>query len=303
MNRPVPSPSATNVCAVVVAYHPDTDFEARLMRILPQVAMLVIVDNTPKSIALSADFRSQWQARLHCIANAENKGIAAALNQGLEYAAGMDYPWTLTLDQDTLCYPDMVDILGSVYAFCSPAPAVIGSNYFDPQNARAKISAKGHLAWRDQTTVITSGCLVNTTVAQQVGGFREDYFIDQVDHEFCLRVREHGGRVVISTTPAMEHSVGRVGGVRLPWLGVLPNHPPMRKYYIARNTMVTVADYWRKEPNWCFRRLVMLFLGLVEMAVLEEQRGSKVYAFFWGINDGARKHMGRCERPLTMAAP
>jgi rhamnosyltransferase len=276
---------AESVCAVVVAYYPDADFEARLLCTLPQVAMLVIVDNTPVPIALSADFRNRWQDRLHCIANAENKGIAAALNQGLEYAAGMDYPWTLTLDQDTRCYPDMVDILGRVYASCSPAPTVIGSNYFDPQNARAKISAKDHLAWTDQTTVITSGCLIDTVVALQVGGFREDYFIDQVDHEFCLRVRSHGGRVVISTTPAMDHSVGRVGGVRLPWLGVLPNHPPVRKYYIARNTMVTVASYWRTEPDWCFRRLVRLFLGLVEMAVLEEQRGRKVRGFMAGIVD------------------
>lgn len=300
MKCAVSIPSAANVCAVVVAYYPDADFEAHLQRILSQVAMLVMVDNTPEPIALSADFRDLWQKRLHCIANAENRGIAAALNQGLEYAALMAYPWTLTLDQDTLCYPDMVDILGSVYASCSPAPAVIGSNYFDPQNVRAKISAKEHPGWLDQKTVITSGCMVDTAVARQIGGFREDYFIDQVDHEFCLRVRSHGGRVVISTTPAMDHSVGRAGGARLPWLGVLPNHPPVRKYYIARNTIVTVASYWRTEPDWCFRRLVRLCLGLIEMAVLEEQRGRKVYAFFWGINDGAHKQMGRCERRVTL---
>jgi rhamnosyltransferase len=290
------SVQSESVCAVVVAYYPDADFEARLLRILPQVSMLVIVDNTPAPLALSADFREHWQERLHCIANTENMGIAAALNQGLAYADHMAYPWMLTLDQDTLCYPDMVDILGNVHAACSPAPAVIGSNYFDPQNARAKIKVDESLGWLDQTTVITSGCLVNTAAAQQLGGFREDYFIDQVDHEFCIRVRSHGGRVVISTKPAMDHSVGRAGGARLPWLGVLPNHPPVRKYYIARNTIVTVASYWKTEPAWCFRRLVRLFLGLIEMAVLEEQRGTKVRAFMAGIFDGVRAQMGPCRR-------
>jgi len=33
------------VCAVVVTYHPDHDFPARLTRIAPQVAATFIVDN------------------------------------------------------------------------------------------------------------------------------------------------------------------------------------------------------------------------------------------------------------------
>ncbi len=33
------------VCAVVVTYHPDDDFPARLSRIVPQVAATFIVDN------------------------------------------------------------------------------------------------------------------------------------------------------------------------------------------------------------------------------------------------------------------
>lgn len=288
------TPQPSLVCAVVVAYHPDADFEARLQRVLPQVAKLVIVDNTPELVALSDEFRGRWHEQLHYIGNAENQGIAVALNQGLEYASRMAYPWVLTLDQDTICYPNMVDILGNVYSECDPTPAVIGSNYFDPQNDRTKIGDKGAPGWLDQTTVITSGCLVNTAVARQVGGFREDYFIDQVDHEFCLRVRSRGGRVVISTMPAMDHSVGRAGGVRLPWFGVLPNHQPVRKYYIARNTMVTVASYWRTEPAWCFRRLVRLFLGLIEMAVMEDQRCRRILAFVAGVIDGVRRQMGPC---------
>lgn len=296
----LPIPSVANVCAVVVAYYPDVDFAARLGRILPQVAMLVMVDNTPEPVGLSADFMSQWHERLHCITNVGNQGIAAALNQGLAYATQMVYPWILTLDQDTLCYPDMVDILGSVYELSSPAATVIGSNYYDPQNGRAKICANSILGWRDQTTVITSGCLVNTAVAWKIGGFREDFFIDQVDHEFCLRMRSHGYRVVITTKPTMTHSVGQTGGVRLPLLGVLPNHPPLRKYYIARNTIVTVAAYWRSEPDWCIRRMVRLFLGLIEMATLEDERESKVRAFVAGVIDGVRSQMGPCRNEAVL---
>jgi len=290
-----PVPSLTNVCAVVVAYFPDEDFEARLQTILPQVARLVVVDNTPDAVFLSTDMVAAWGERLHCIANHTNKGVAAALNQGLEYALQQGYPWLLTLDQDTLCYSSMVATLSNVYESCSPRPALIGSNYLDPRNNKPKVPTQGGVCL-EQKTVITSGSLINAEIAISIGGFREDYFIDQVDHEFCLRVRAHNYRVVISRKPAMDHSVGGLGGARLPFLGVLPNHPPLRKYYIARNSVVTVAKYWRREPGWCLIRSVRLLLGLFLMATLEKQRVAKVRAFAAGIMDGVHRSMGPCCR-------
>lgn len=296
-----PTPSATNVCAVVVAYFPDEDFEARLQTILSQVARLVVVDNTTDAISLSPDIIAAWGERLHYIANHANMGVAAALNQGLEYALQQGYPWMLTLDQDTQCYPNMVTTLGSVYENCSPRPAVIGSNYLDPRNHKPKVPPQGNECL-EQKTVITSGSLVNAKIALLIGGFREDYFIDQVDHEFCLRLRIQGCRVVISREPVMVHSVGRPGGVDVPLLGILPNHPPLRKYYIARNTVVTISAYWRQEPGWCLRRFMRLMLGLGHMAVLEENRLAKVRAFAAGIADGIFRRLGPCRRKWLLRA-
>lgn len=298
----LPVPSATNVCAVVVAYFPDEGFEARLRIILPQVAKLVIVDNTPDTISLSPDMINAWEKRIHYIANHANKGVAAALNQGIGQALQQGYPWVLTLDQDTQCYPNMVTILGKVYEDCIPKPAVIGSNYLDPRNRKPKVPVQGSKCL-DQKTVITSGSLVNAKIAFSMGGFREDYFIDQVDHEFCLRLRAQGYRVVISREPVMAHSVGCPGGVDVPLFGILPNHPPLRKYYITRNTVVTVAEYWRQEPDWCLRRSVRLLLGLLLMSTLENQRLVKVRAFVDGFMDGVCRRMGSCRREWLCGRP
>ena len=43
----ITSTSNRRVCAIVVAYYPDTGFNSRLESILPQVDALVVVDNTP----------------------------------------------------------------------------------------------------------------------------------------------------------------------------------------------------------------------------------------------------------------
>jgi hypothetical protein len=47
MEEKMPDPPAARgqVCAVVVTFHPDHDFPARLSRIVPQVAATFIVDN------------------------------------------------------------------------------------------------------------------------------------------------------------------------------------------------------------------------------------------------------------------
>ena len=293
----IPATTGDSVCAIVVAYFPDEEFDARIGELLPQVAQIVIVDNTPdECLTARLSERLQNTAQVHLIDNRANTGISVALNQGLEHALKAGYKWILTLDQDTQCYPDMVDTLLRVSIACKWNPAVIGGNYLDPRNKGTFVPTIGAESYLEQRTVITSGCLVEADAAKAIGGFREDYFIDQVDHEFCLRMRAHGQRVVISRKPVMNHSVGTSGGASLPFLGVLPNHPPLRKYYIARNTVVTVADYWRQETAWCLRRLVRLLLGLGLMAFLEEDRLRKIRAFTDGIIDGLRRRMGPCQR-------
>lgn len=298
MNQQEGTPrAAQSVCAVVIAYFPDPDFYERLRTVVPQVGMVVIIDNTPERGAtprLSQTFESE--PHVLCFDNRGNVGVAAALNQGLAHASRMGYQWILALDQDTLCLPDMADTLLKVASACQPKPVVVGGNYFDPQSNRTKVPTGRSAGFLEQKTVITSGSLIDVGQALALGGFRADFFIDQVDHEFCLRARAHGHKVVISRKQVMTHSVGRAGGVRIPFLGVLPNHPPLRKYYIARNTVVTVAEYWWREPQWCARRLVRLLLGLGLMAILEEHRFNKVRAFAAGVADGLRRHMGPCTR-------
>jgi rhamnosyltransferase len=292
-----PAVAGDSVCAIVVAYFPDEEFEARIRELLPQIARVVIVDNTPgDSITPRLQERFQNTAQVQLIENRANPGISVALNQGLEYALKAGYKWILTLDQDTQCYSDMVHTLLRVTNICEWNPAVVGGNYLDPRNKGPIVPTRGAESFLEQKTVITSGCLIDAAAAKAIGGFREDYFIDQVDHEFCLRMRAHGHRVVISRKAVMNHSVGTSGGASLPFLGVLPNHPPLRKYYITRNTIVTVADYWRREPAWCLRRLGRLLLGLWLMALLEEDRFDKVRAFTCGIADGLRRRMGPCTR-------
>ena len=278
------------VCAVVVAFFPDDGFEDRLLQIEPQVEALLIVDNTPNGCGLPRLTRLLGLGgHVWTVENGSNAGVGRALNQGLEHALRLGCKWLLTLDQDTQCFGDLVRVLLRLSAACDPRPAVIGANYFDARNRRYEVLPGTDHEFYQRTTVITSGSLVDVEVARSIGGFRSDYFVDQLDHEFCLRARRHGNRVIISRKPLIVHSVGTAGGVRLPLLGTLANHPPLRKYYITRNTIATVSEYWWREPAWCIRRVGRLLLGMVLMATMEDGRIAKVRAAAAGFLDGLRE--------------
>lgn len=180
-------PTATSVCAIVVAFFPDHDFERRIQNVLPQVGGIVIVYNTPHGGSCNS-----WIGRIgidgssvEIIENKSNLGVATALNQGLNRALERGFKWILTLDQDSLCYSDIVQTLLEVYLNSEPIPGIVGANYFDPQSGRLKVKACAAGSYVEQKTVITSGSLINAEMARAIGGFRDDYFIDQLTTSFA----------------------------------------------------------------------------------------------------------------------
>lgn len=66
---------------------------------------------------------------------------------------------------------------------------LIGGNYWNTHAQRHFLHARRALLFRERKTLITSGMLIPLSLFGKIGMFREDYFIDSVDHEFCLRAR------------------------------------------------------------------------------------------------------------------
>ena len=281
------------VCAVVVAYFPDSGFRERLARVQRQVGALIVVDNTPEPVAEESLRELGKRAPpILVISNRGNVGLATALNQGLGRALAMGYRWILTLDQDTTCGDDMVATLVRVAATCGMEPAVIGSNYsFGIRRRLFEAPPDGPGECLECHTVISSGSLIDAHFAKAIGGFRDEYFVDQIDHEFCLRVRSFGRRIVISRKPVMEHSVGDSQGA----------HSPLREYYIMRNAIALLRSYWRREPQWCAYHMATLARHLCHMAMWHPQRLAKVRAIRAGAADALAGRMGSCQRPWLNA--
>jgi len=294
----VTPPSKEAICAVIVTYHPDGGLFSRTERVARQVGQVVVVDNGSPDSFVSYLRRLSEKLQAHLILNCRNQGVACALNQGVRWAAEQGYSWVLTLDQDSLVAPHMVDSLVKGFRYhASPEKlAVMGVNYSNSSNGNSFMGSEEQTGspWKEVKTAITSGSLISVRAFHAIGGFRDEFFIDCVDLEYCLRARAHGYVVTLACESLMEHSIGKMSEHRLLWKKTgTSNHLPFRHYFMARNTLALAREYFWKEPAWVLATLWDHTKSIVLMCVFEEARLPKIRHFALGCLDGVRGKFDR----------
>lgn len=292
------APTPHNICAIVVTYHPDEGLPERIERILGQVNKVVIVDNRSSESCLAMIRKISTHLGVHLVFNKENLRIATALNQGVRYAIDCGYTWVLTLDQDTIPYQTMVQNLISVYHDCPFREKVgmIGSNYQERNTGRGPLCNREHgsRSWLEIDEVITSGSLMFVPFFEKIGPFREDYFVYFVDNEYCLRLRMNGYKIIIATKLSIVHSTGNCKTRKFLWKDVtVLNYSPERSYYIARNGLLLVREYFWTETGWALRRLYFLIRRFVSTILLEDNKVPKLKYICLGIYHASIYKVGK----------
>lgn len=288
-------PSVDNTCFVIITYFPDEEIITRLQRVQQQLKSIIIVDNASGNECLSFLRSFSVSPSVELIENECNEGIAEALNQGIRLATELGFSWVLTLDQDTRIHDNMFTVLSGIYKSSGCTSPLIGSNYWDVFRERAYLPDEfcNNREYVKQRTVITAGTLLRLDLFKSIGDYRSDYFIDSVDHEYCLRARSHGFKVLSSCEPLMSQSIGRPNssGKKI----ITFDHPRLRRYYIARNSLVTAKNYMWKEPVWALRQVIGLSQSCLFVVLRESDKKSKLYAYMRGIIDAIRNKLGPCD--------
>jgi rhamnosyltransferase len=291
-------PREQTICAIYVTYHPDGKFSERLAQIVPQVDHIIIVDNHSNEEAVRMLRTLCAGVYGELIENEENRGVAIALNQGIRRAIELGYPWALTFDQDSLPDQDLVKTLSEIYASCPERwkVKILGSNYRSPITGNPVLNFKNITSsFVERTVVITSGALMCLSAYTEVGPFRDDFFIDLVDPEYCLRIRSYGYKVLISRRTLITHSLGNESFHRFLWGQVCYNHSPLRKYYITRNCLTTCKLYRHKEPYWVIRRFGGIFKEIFLIIFFERKKLEKLQAVLLGVWHAVSGQMGKLQ--------
>jgi rhamnosyltransferase len=325
-----------DVCAIIVTYNPEPrNFQALLHILLGQVGRLVIVDN-----ASGADVRT-WlpaaqSAKVDCIRNPYNQGIAAAQNAGLARAmTWKDCRYVLLSDQDSVPAPEMVLRLRSALQKAEESLTVESRNVVkteDPSHVAAvgprsidmrtgadsffvvdqggwpermlpppsALSNKARSTTIEVSFLIASGSLVPVDVLRALKGMRSNYFIDHVDTEWCLRARAAGFRLLAVPEAHLHHQLG--DSVERIWFfgpRQVAYHTPLRDYYMFRNTLLMLRDV-PMSLVWRVHFLMRLVKFAGYFLTLGDHRLQRLRHMWLGVRHGLRHVSGRL-RPGTNA--
>jgi rhamnosyltransferase len=281
---PVGALEPASVMALIVTYHPDAGVGERARPLFGTVGSVLYVDNGSRPDEIAPLEPLLRDDNVHLVRNDRNLGLATALNQGFRWAADHGLAWVLTLDQDTEPTAGVVPEAARVLA-AHPGRrvAVVGAGYGDLTVAGLPPTGG------EAACVITAGALHSVEAWQDLGGFRDDFFVDYVDTEFCLRARAHGYAVLRSARTTIRHAIGSPVTHDVRFRTFTPsNHSRVRRYYITRNRILVWRTYARRELAYVAFDARASVKELAKLVLFEDDRPAKLRAVLRGARDGLR---------------
>lgn len=256
---------AKTVCAIIVTWQPELlSLQKLLDTLLEQNCPFFLIDNGSANIAELRDLFGQLtkehpeQPLPMLVSWDENKGLATALNEGLRLATDHHYDMALLFDQDSAIGGGFVQAmltqwlqlqsLHSSGRYHLP-PAAIGPRLQDPQSGRR--TAFRCFRWRHRLDcavagfpglyqtdfLISSGTLLSMASLSVIGMMKDEYFIDNIDLEWCFRACSRGYALYGTDRAVLFHRIGERSANPLVSSGLMVQHSPLRSYYSTRNRL------------------------------------------------------------------
>ncbi|MCF2705927.1 glycosyltransferase family 2 protein [Arcanobacterium haemolyticum] len=293
----------SRVAAVVVTYNSDEVLLPLVRALSQQCDSVIVVDNGSEN----ADIVRGWcdEAGATFVPLSTNVGIAAAQNIGIGRARAAGADFILLSDDDSLPSDGLVSGLVGVLeqdariAAAGPLPVeereggdqlAYCARTWGPKRAHPDELEEGVL---DVAFLIASGCMIRVSALDTIGLMDEALFIDHVDLEWGVRARNLGFRLVCVPALRLSHSLGD-DVVLLPGRDQpIHVHPPIRNYYIARNTIELIKRTGLLPPLWRLRYIYWLAKYTAFNALLVDRLPERRKLLLRGICDGIRSRLGR----------
>lgn len=278
------------ISGVVILYNPEQKTLGNISSYLSYINKLYAIDNSTNKSLVSTEIAKL--DKVICLHDGENRGIAKRLNQACNLAIEDGFEWLLTMDQDSsfteesiLCY---INCLANL-----PDKEKIAMTGVEFIKKREKQTDCMH---KEVSSLITSGSIINLNLFEQIGGFDEALFIDQVDVEYCFRSILKGFRIIQFENIFLEHSLGETSVHKS--LKNFKNtsrslHSPVRIYYMTRNYFYVKSKYKKDFVADVSAIKKDLFTRIKNNLLYNKKRFSVLKFLMLGIIDFKRKKMGK----------
>jgi rhamnosyltransferase len=300
--------------ALAVLFNPTEDHLQNLLRLKQLCGNVVAVDNSTR---LDVEMHQRIESLgIEVVVNSNRGGIAGAFNRGIDRLLERRCTLLFTFDQDSVVSDDFFlrmieasDGLESPYFLMGPKIFDINVNRYIPLLVMEPFGVTlTPMTEQDQglvpcSSMISSGSVMSAATYLKIGPFREDYFIDQVDTEYCFRAIQQGVSVYINTALTMRHEIGKRIDRKLAFFKFIQwNYVPLRQYYSARNCVHIARLYGGRLPSAILINLITLG-QFISVIVYETNKMRKLSAMCAGVLDGLLGRYGPIEvcRPRISA--
>lgn len=261
------------ISAGIVTYNPDINrLKENVNSIISQVDKVFIVDNASINIDEIISSFSDIN-NLSILENSDNLGIAKALNQICKSAEAEDYEWVLTLDQDTVCPNRMIEKM-MTYTSKKNIGIVCPAVNYEGRKKTRKTSKKAEYVY----ACMTSASLTRISAWKKVSGFKNEYFIDFVDNEFCMKLAINGYKIIRINSCVISHILGDI--IEKNFFGLFHirffTHSPWRYYYMVRNNRSFISEY-KNNLNVLKELLKLWYIIFMGIAFSNERSATMKY--------------------------
>lgn len=280
------------IAAITVLYNPDEEVFENIKTYIDAVDVVYAIDNSE-----SDNSKMFSQEKIKYLPNHKNLGVAKALNMGAKLATEYGCDWMLTMDQDSRFSDNGVERMKEFISFldgggCTPClfgmtrenVGIVVPFHDTPINP---ITNPRGFCFED--IVMTSGNMVSLAAYNKIGGYNEDYFIDALDFDFSLNLRNHGFDIIRLNYITLTHGLGNP--IFKTFLGKKMyslNHSYIRRYYIVRNRKYFYDAYKDTFPAFCEAEKRRTSREAIKILLLEKQKFKKLLYMYRGYKDYER---------------
>ncbi len=256
------------ISAVVVLFKPSDETYQNIQSYIRKVERLYVVDNSPEPSEIVDRLLQEEKVKL--LSSSVNIGLAEAYNLGLKSAQQDGCRWLMTMDQDSFFKSKQLKRFFLYFSQVSKESLGVYAPLHNPKFLSIERE-------KSVTVLMSSASIINVVAALEAGGFDEALFIDEVDHEFCLRAGLSGYAVLQNCQVYVDHKLGenlqngkkKYSGTRLYYM--VRNHLYIRKKYEE-----AYPDYFNERDRYMrkfiagqlrhhqrkLHRTAMVFLGI-----------------------------------------
>lgn len=268
------------LAAIVVTYYPEVDVPKNISSCIDYVELLIIWENTPLRDRLYYNIDlPEYSDKIIYLGTDNNEGLGYAYNVGTKYAKDLGFTHIMTLDQDT----SFVGFEGFKSNIEKESDKKVGI-FIPPYNAGGVYD----FSPLECSVGIQSGSVFSIEMLDEIGLFRDDFFIDCIDFEINFRARKFGYKCVTYGGCNMIHTIGSCRTASI--LGFQfspPDYSPLRRFYQARNTLFLMKEY---PGEYSFKKKIRHFVytikAIVKIILGETNKIDKILAILKGLTYG-----------------